>query len=138
MRFLSMPIVASTLLASASLAGPALAQGAGGSSAGAQQGDQTPAPMQSHKAAHRSTHEMEQQLRQSLEKSGFKDIHIRPAAFLVHAQSSDGSHMVMMISPDEVQEVIQSGSTAPNHSNGATGSMPSHEQSTGPSGTQSR
>ena len=50
----------------------------------------------------------QQKIRQSLEQSGFKDIRVVPETFVVRAQAPDGSHIVMLLSPDRVAEVVMS------------------------------
>lgn len=48
------------------------------------------------------TADTQQKIRQSLEQSGFKDIRVIPESFVVRAQAPDGSHIVMLLSPDQV------------------------------------
>ena len=48
----------------------------------------------------------QQKIRQSLEQSGFKDIRVVPETFVVRAQAPDGSRIVMLLSPDQVSEVV--------------------------------
>jgi hypothetical protein len=58
----------------------------------------------------------QQKIRQSLEQSGFKDIRVVPETFVVRAQAPDGSRIVMLLSPDQMTEVVM-----PNASQGAQG-----------------
>ena len=58
----------------------------------------------------------QQKIRQSLEQSGFKDIRVVPETFVVRAQAPDGSHIVMLLSPDQMTEVV-----TPNTSQGMQG-----------------
>lgn len=48
----------------------------------------------------------QQKIRQSLEQSGFKNIQVLPEAFVIRAQAPDGSHIAMLLSPDQVTEVV--------------------------------
>ena len=60
------------------------------------------------------TLDTQQKLKQSLEQSGFKNVIVVPEAFLIHAQAPDGSKIVMEVSPDQMQAVIErSGSSSP-------------------------
>ena len=54
------------------------------------------------------TADTQQKIRQSLEQSGFKDVHVVPESFVVRAQAPDGSRIVMLLSPDEVNGVVMS------------------------------
>jgi hypothetical protein len=56
----------------------------------------------------------QQKIRQSLEQSGFKDIRVVPESFVIHAQAPDGSHVVMMMTPEMTAGVIEhTGSSSP-------------------------
>lgn len=48
----------------------------------------------------------QQKIHQSLEQAGFKDIRVVPETFVVRAQAPDGSRIVMLLSPDQVSEVV--------------------------------
>jgi hypothetical protein len=48
----------------------------------------------------------QQKIRQSLEQAGFKDIRVVPETFVVRAQAPDGSRIVMLLSPDQLSEVV--------------------------------
>ena len=52
-----------------------------------------------------------ERIRQSLQQSGFRDVSVTPEAFVIHAMAPDGSHVVMLLRPDEVTGVIESGSS---------------------------
>jgi hypothetical protein len=59
------------------------------------------------------TLDTQQKLKQSLEQSGFKKVVVVPEAYLIHAQAPDGSKIVMEVSPDQMQAVIErSGSSS--------------------------
>jgi hypothetical protein len=59
------------------------------------------------------TLDTQQKLKQSLEQSGFKKVVVVPEAYIIHAQAPDGSKIVMEISPDQMQAVIErSGSSS--------------------------
>lgn len=60
------------------------------------------------------TVDTQQKLKQSLEQSGFKNVLVLPEAYIIHAQAPDGSKIVMEISPDQMQAVIdRTGSSTP-------------------------
>jgi hypothetical protein len=60
------------------------------------------------------TLDTQQRLKQSLEQSGFKKVVVVPEAYLIHAQAPDGSKIVMEVSPDQMQAIIErSGSSSP-------------------------
>ena len=50
----------------------------------------------------------QQKIRQSLEQSGFKDIRVVPESFVVRAQAPDGSRIAMLLSPDQLTEMVMS------------------------------
>jgi len=113
MRVPAFPIIASVIL----LAAPALAQTSMPSTQSAKS-----SPTANSKNGSAVTVDMQQKIRQSLEQSGFKHVRVTPESFVVRAQSPDGSHLVMMLSPDEVTGVIEETgtSTQPQASSRAT------------------
>ena len=62
------------------------------------------------------TADTQQKIRQSLEQSGFKDIRVVPETFVVRAQAPDGSRIVMLLSPDQMTELV-----VPNANQGTQG-----------------
>lgn len=46
-----------------------------------------------------------QRLYHSLQQAGFRDIHIRPHSYLVHARDQDGNPVAMVVSPRAVTAV---------------------------------
>jgi hypothetical protein len=106
MRVPAFPTIASFIL----LAAPALAQTSSMSSG--QQGDTSNA---SHLPPDTAvTLDTQQRLKQSLEQSGFKNVVVVPEAFAIHAKAPDGSLIVMEVSPDQMQAVIEpTGSSSP-------------------------
>jgi hypothetical protein len=59
------------------------------------------------------TLDTQQKLKQSLEQSGFKKVVVLPEAYVIHAQAPDGSKIVMEVSPDQMQAIIErSGSSS--------------------------
>ncbi len=52
------------------------------------------------------TADTQQKLKQSLEQTGFKNVVVAPSSFVVHAQAPDGSHIVMLVSPDQLNAMI--------------------------------
>jgi hypothetical protein len=113
MRVPAFPIIASVIL----LAAPAFAQ----TSMPSTQSAKSP-PTANTKNGSAVTVDTQQKVRQSLEQSGFKDIHVTPESFVVRAQAPDGSHLVIMLSPDEVTGVVEETgtSTQPQASSRAT------------------
>ena len=52
-----------------------------------------------------------ERIRQSLLQSGFRDVSVMPEAFVIHAMAPDGSHVVMLLRPDELTGVVETGSS---------------------------
>jgi hypothetical protein len=52
------------------------------------------------------TTDTQQKLKQSLEHNGFKNVVVAPSSFVIHAQAPDGSHIVMLVSPDQMNALI--------------------------------
>jgi hypothetical protein len=100
------PIIASVVL----LAAPAFAQTAGTTTAqpsGASTSSNLPDDT-------KVTLDTQQKLRQSLEEAGFKNVRVTAETYVVHAKAPDGSHIVMMVSPDQIAGVIEhTGSSSP-------------------------
>ena len=63
------------------------------------------------KTAPNVTPNTRERIRQSLQQSGFRDVSVTPEAFVIHAMAPDGSHIVMLLRPDELTGVIESGSS---------------------------
>jgi hypothetical protein len=77
------------------------------------------------------TLDTQQKLRQSLEAAGFKSVKVTPETFVIHAKAPDGSHIVMMVSPDQIAGVIEhTGSSSP-----PRGSMQANPSTSGESST---
>jgi hypothetical protein len=53
------------------------------------------------------TLDTQQKLKQSLEQNGFKKVIVVPEAYVIHAQAPDGTKIVMEVSPDQMQAVIE-------------------------------
>src|SRR5438270_10129973 len=106
MRVPAFPIIASFVL----LAAPALAQTS--NMTGGQLSDTSSSSRVPPDTA--VTLDTQQKLKQSLEQSGFKNVIVVPEAYMIHAQAPDGSKIVMEVSPDQMQAVIErSGSSSP-------------------------
>ena len=106
MRVPGLPMIASFVL----LAAPALAQTS--NMTGDQHGDTSTSSRVPPDTA--VTLDTQQRLKQSLEQSGFKNVLVLPEAYIIHAQAPDGSKIVMSVSPDQVQAVIErTGSSSP-------------------------
>jgi sporulation protein YlmC with PRC-barrel domain len=56
-------------------------------------------------SANQSQNKARQQLTQMLQKSGYTDIRMAPASFMVRAKDQDGNPVVMSISPDHFTEM---------------------------------
>jgi hypothetical protein len=108
MRVPAFPMIASFVL----LAAPALAQTP--NMTGGQPSD-TSTSTSSHVPPDTAvTLDTQQRLKQSLEQSGFKNVLVLPEAYIIHAQAPDGSKIVMEVTPDQMQAVIErSGSSSP-------------------------
>jgi hypothetical protein len=109
MRVPALPTIASFIL----LAAPALAQTS--SMTGGQLTDTSTSSRVPPDTA--VTLDTQQKLKQSLEQSGFKKVVVVPEAFIIHAQAPDGSKIVMEVSPDQMQAIIErTGSSSPSDS----------------------
>lgn len=84
----------------------------------------------------RITADTQQKIRQSLEQSGFKDIHVIPESFVVRAQAPDGSHIVMLLSPDEVSGVVMSNANRGMQGTGSQSMTGPYGAATGQYGSQ--
>jgi hypothetical protein len=106
MRVPSFPMIASFVL----LAAPAFAQTS--SMTGGQLSD---SPTSSRLPPDTVvTLDTQQKLKQSIEQNGFKNVIVVPEAYVIHAQAPDGSKIVMEVSPDQMQAVIErTGSSSP-------------------------
>jgi len=61
-------------------------------------------------------------LQKSLQDAGFTDIHIMPSSFLVRAKDRDGNPVMMVINPDSVTAVRETGSRSMPNQGSTTGS----------------
>jgi len=95
----SFPMIASFVL----LAAPALAQPSG--MTGGQLSDAASSSRLPPDTV--VTLDTQQKLKQSLEQNGFKNVVVVPEAYIVHAQAPDGSKIVMEVSPDRMQALIE-------------------------------
>lgn len=116
MRVPAFPIIASFVL----LAVPALAQPSNQPSnmTGGQLSDTSTSSRIPPDTA--VTLDTQQKLKQSLEQSGFKNVIVVPEAFVIHAQAPDGSKIVMEVSPDQMQAVIERTGSSSQPSTGTT------------------
>lgn len=77
----------------------------------------------------------QQKIRHSLEQSGFKNVQVIPAAFLIRAQAPDGSRIVMEVTPDQVEGVVEhmpaTGSSSGGNQSGHQSGTSSGNNSTG-------
>ena len=99
MRVPAFPILASFVLFTA----PALAQTS--SMTGSQPSDPSTS---SHLPPDTAvTLDTQSKLRESLEKNGFKNVAVVPVAYVIRAKAPDGSKIVMEVTPDAMQAVIE-------------------------------
>jgi hypothetical protein len=106
MRVLSFPIIASFVL----FAAPAFAQTS--TMTGSQLSDASTSPRLPPDTV--VTLDTQQKLKQSIEQNGFKNVVVVPEAYVIHAQAPDGSKIVMEVSPDQMQAIIErTGSSSP-------------------------
>ena len=110
MRVPAFPIVASFVLFTV----PALAQTS--SMTGSQPSDPSTSSRLPPDTA--VTLDTQQKLRESLEKNGFKNVAVVPVAYVIRAKAPDGSKIVMEVTPDAMQAVIErsGGSSQPSDS----------------------
>ncbi len=82
------------------------------------------------------TFDTQRRLRQSLEQNGFRNVQVVPESFMIRAQAPDGSRVVMEVSPDMVQGVVENtgSSTGHNFSNEGSTQSPGGQWHS-PSGT---
>ena len=113
MRHPTLLLVASFIM----LAGPAIAQTSSTTGSSARNDASSSSSSASSSQLPRDTAvtvDTQQKLKQSLEQSGFKNVLVLPEAYIIHAQAPDGSKIVMEISPDQMQAVIdRTGSSTP-------------------------
>lgn len=119
---------------------PAAAQS--GSSAGSSIGSSS-AAQKGSQAQGQSSHisaMSQDKLRKTLQQSGFTDIQIVDAAYIVHAKTSDGNLVVMYIDPPtSVTRSSQSGSQSGSSGQSTTGSAsPSSGSGSGSTGSGSK
>ncbi len=81
-------------------------------------------PSDAWRNASEVTTDTQQKLTQSLEQNGFKNVIVAASSFIIHAQAPDGSHIVMLVSPDQMNALI-------------TPAMPATGSSTEPGGSSS-
>ncbi len=112
MRVPSFPMIASFAL----LAAPALAQTSG--MTGGQLSDVASSSRPPPDTV--VTLDTQQKLKQSLEQNGFKNVVVVPEAYIVHAQAPDGSKIVMEVSPDRMQALIERTGSSSRPSEGTT------------------
>jgi hypothetical protein len=111
MRIPATPLVASLLL----FAAPAFAQSSSTTSSAALASQLPPDTM--------VTLDTQQKLKQSLEQSGFENVLVTPTSYVIHAQAPDGSHIVMLVSPDRLHAIIE----LPTGSSSAPGGSPNSQ-----------
>jgi len=99
MRIPAFPIIASFAL----VAAPAFAQ-TSNMTGGRLSDDSTSSRLPPDTAV---TLDTQQRLKQSLEQSSFKNVVVMPEACIIHAKAPDRLKIVMKISPDQIQAVIE-------------------------------
>ncbi len=85
------------------------------------------------KSGQMSGGELEQRLKQDLGKAGFTDIRVMPESFLVRARNAEGQPVMMVVNPDSITAVTQTGQGGPGSGQGAgdNGSRPGGQGSGG-------
>jgi hypothetical protein len=73
----------------------------------------------------------QQKIRQALEQHGFRDVQVLPEAYIIRGQAPDGSRVAMLVTPDQVTEVV-AGNIGPGMS--GAGSQPSGTMSSSQNG----
>ena len=129
MRIPVFPIIGSVLL----LAAPAFAQQAGTTTSAADRYFAVP-----HRTCPDDTKvtlDTQQKLRQSLVEARFlKNVKVTAESYVVQRKAPDGSHIVMMVSPDQIAGVIEhTGSSSP-----PRGSMQTNPSTSESGGSTSR
>jgi hypothetical protein len=85
------------------------------------------------------SYDTQRRIWQSLEQNGFRDVRVRPEAFVVQAIAPDGSRIVMEVSPDQFAEIVQpnaasgSSSSDSNQQMNQSNSWPNHHWNSGSS-----
>jgi hypothetical protein len=74
----------------------------------------TEAPSSNQQTANEVSLDTQRALRQSLLSSGFRDVTVEPQTYVVHAQAPDGSHIVMLVGPEQVAGVVTGTAAQPN------------------------
>ncbi len=95
MRILAFPLIAASIL----LTAPAFAQSSSVTTSDAGASNLPPDTL--------VTLDTQQKLKQSLTQSGFQDVLVTPSSYLIHAKAPDGSHIVMLVSPDRLHAIIE-------------------------------
>jgi hypothetical protein len=112
MRIPAFPLIAASVL----VAAPAFAQSSNMTT--------SPAGASNLPPDTRVTLDTQQKLKQSLSQTGFEDVVVTPSSYLIHAKAPDGSHIVMLVSPDQLHAIIEpptGSSSAPGGSPGSQG-----------------
>jgi hypothetical protein len=95
MRIPAFPLIAASVL----LAAPAFAQSSSMTT--------SPAGASNLPPDTQVTLDTQQKLKQSLGQTGFEDVVVTPSSYLIHAKAPDGSHIVMLVSPDQLHAIIE-------------------------------
>jgi len=95
MRIPAIPLIASFAL----LAAPAFAQSSSMTTSATSASNLAPDTL--------VTLDTQQKLKKSLEQSGFDKVLVTPSSYVIHAQAPDGSHIVMLVSPDRLHAIIE-------------------------------
>ena len=78
---------------------------------GSKSGPAVQPPSGSGSAQNAGNSSIQQKVRQNLEQAGFTDVQVMPSSFLVRANDPSGNPMMMVINPDSVTAVTQSGAS---------------------------
>jgi hypothetical protein len=75
---------------------------------------------QDQQSAEGVTSDTRQALRQSLLRSGFRDVNVEPQTYVIHAKAPDGSHIAMLVGPDQISGVVMGKNNNNNNNNNSS------------------
>jgi hypothetical protein len=127
-RAIKYTALASVLMLSAGSA--AWAQNYGTTQGGSNAGNQSAMGQSSPGTVSNDT---QQRIRQALEQQGFSNIQVLPEAYVIRARAPDGSRVAMLLTPDQVTEVVtgNTGSTMGGAGVQPYGTMPNSQNGYG-------
>lgn len=87
-------------------------------------------PQQASQSTPQDTAKIVQQIKTNLQQAGFKDIRLVPSSFMVRAEDKNNNPVMMVINPDSITEVTESGNGTPGHGQNTVGQHSSSSSST--------